>query len=202
MADRPKLTDKQREIYEFIADKIRSRGYGPTVREIGGRFDIKSPNGVMCHLQALVKKGLIVREPNMSRAISLCDKNAMEPGIPLAGTIAAGLPIETYEQNERVDFSGIFNKEGHFALRVTGQSMIDDHIDDGDFVIVKRQETARDGQTVVALVDGAETTLKRFYREPGGRFRLEPRNASMTPIFSKDVQVLGVVVGVVRQMDK
>lgn len=201
MMDRAKLTKRQQEIYEFIADKIRSRGYGPTVREIGAAFNIKSPNGVMCHLQALVKKGLIVREPNMSRAISLANRRAMEPGIPLAGTIAAGSPLETYEQPERVDFSTLFNKEGHFALRVDGQSMIDDHIDDGDFVIVRKQETARDGQTVVALVDGSETTLKRFYRESGGRCRLEPRNPTMKPIFSDNVAVLGVVVGVVRQMD-
>jgi repressor LexA len=201
MMDRAKLTKRQQEIYEFIADKIRSRGYGPTVREIGSAFNIKSPNGVMCHLQALVKKGLIVREPNMSRAISLADKRAMAPGIPLAGTIAAGSPLETYEQADRVDFSAIFNKEGHFALRVAGQSMIDDHIDDGDFVIVRKQETARDGQTVVALVDGSETTLKRFYREAEGRCRLEPRNPTMKPIYSDNVAVLGVVVGVVRQMD-
>lgn len=201
MPDRSKLTPKQQLIYDFIVDKIRTRGYGPTVREIGKGFDIKSPNGVMCHLKALVDKNKIIREPNMSRAISVVDKNAMEPGIPLAGTIAAGAPIETYEESERVDFSEVFHKEGHFALRVTGQSMIDDHIDDGDYVIVKKQETARDGQTVVALVDGSETTLKRFYREPGGRYRLEPRNTHMKPIFSTNVQVLGVVVGVVRQMD-
>jgi len=200
MTDQAKLTKRQREIYEFIADKIRARGYGPTVREIGSAFEIKSPNGVMCHLQALVKKGLIIREPNMSRAISIVNQRELDPGIPLAGTIAAGFPIETYEQSERIDFSDMFARDGHFALKVRGQSMIEDHIDDGDFVIVRRQETARDGQTVVALVDGAETTLKRFYRE-GSRFRLEPRNSSMQPIVSNDVKVLGVVVGVIRQVE-
>ena len=200
MADVVKLTNRQRAIYDFIADKIASRGYGPTVREIGSAFEIRSPNGVMCHLQALVKKGLISREPNMSRAISLLSSKREEPGIPLAGTIAAGSPLETYEQAERVDFGGMLQKEGHFALKVRGQSMIEDHIDEGDYVIVRRQETARDGQTVVALVDGAETTLKRFYRE-GGRVRLEPRNSSMQPIYSSNVQILGVVVGVVRQME-
>lgn len=200
MSEQAKLTKRQKEIYEFIAEKIRSRGYGPTVREIGSAFDIKSPNGVMCHLQALVKKGLIIREPNMSRAISIVNSKELEPGIPLAGTIAAGLPIETYEQTERIDFGDIFGREGHYALKVKGQSMIEDHIDDGDYVIVRKQDTARDGQTVVALVDGADTTLKRFYRE-GTRFRLEPRNKTMEPIFSEDVQVLGVVVGVIRQME-
>jgi repressor LexA len=200
MSDGVKLTSRQRDIYDFIAEKISSRGYGPTVREIGSAFQIRSPNGVMCHLQALVKKGLIVREPNMSRAISLTSHLREELGIPLAGTIAAGSPIETYEQSERVDFGSMLQKEGHFALKVRGQSMIEDHIDEGDYVIVRRQETARDGQTVVALVDGAETTLKRFYRE-GARVRLEPRNSSMQPIYSNNVQILGVVVGVVRQME-
>ena len=100
MTEQAKLTKRQREIYEFIAEKIRARGYGPTVREIGSAFDIKSPNGVMCHLQALVKKGLIIREPNMSRAISIVNQRELDPGIPLAGTIAAGSPIETYEQTE------------------------------------------------------------------------------------------------------
>jgi repressor LexA len=198
--DSVKLTTRQRDIYDFIADKIRSRGYGPTVREIGSAFDIRSPNGVMCHLQALVKKGLIVREPNMSRAISIVHSSDREPGLPLAGTIAAGLPLETFEQSERIDFASLFEKDGHFALKVKGQSMIEDHIDDGDFVIVKKQETARDGQTVVALVDEHETTLKRFYRE-GGRYRLEPRNTAMKPIFSNNVKILGVVVGVVRKME-
>ncbi|MBY0587736.1 transcriptional repressor LexA [bacterium] len=200
MSDPVKLTNRQREIYEFIAEKIAARGYGPTVREIGSAFEIRSPNGVMCHLQALVKKGLISREPNMSRAISLLHARREETGIPLSGSIAAGLPIETYEQSERIDFGRMLHKEGHFALKVRGQSMIEDHIDEGDFVIVRRQETARDGQTVVALVDGAETTLKRFYRE-GSRVRLEPRNSSMQPIYSNNVQILGVVVGVVRQME-
>lgn len=200
MTEQAKLTKRQREIYQFIAEKIRSRGYGPTVREIGSAFDIKSPNGVMCHLQALVKKGLITREANMSRAISIVNAKELAPGIPLAGTIAAGSPLETYEQSERVDFDDLFCRDGHFALKVRGQSMIDDHIDEGDFVIVRKQQTARDGQTVVALVDDSETTLKRFYRE-GSRYRLEPRNKEMQPIYSEDVKILGVVVGVVRQME-
>lgn len=200
MVDRTKLIKRQQEILDFIVEKIRARGYGPTVREIGTAFDIKSPNGVMCHLQALVRKGLITREPNMSRAISVVDSKRIEHGIPLAGRIAAGAPLETYEQADRVDFSRMFSRDGCFALKVNGQSMIDDHIDDGDFVIVRKQEIARDGQTVVALVDGTETTLKRFYRD-GNRYRLEPRNPSMQPIYSNDVKVLGVVVGVVRQME-
>lgn len=200
MADKKKLTKRQQEVYQLIVEKIRSRGYGPTVREIGQAFDIKSPNGVMCHLQALVRKGLIKREPNMSRAISVVRDQDRQSGVPLAGAIAAGSPLETFEQSDRIDFGEMFTKDNHFALKVRGQSMIEDHIDDGDFVVVKKQPTARNGQIVVAMVDGSETTLKRFYRE-AGRYRLEPANSTMAPIYANKVDVLGVVVGVIRQFE-
>lgn len=200
MADQPKLTKRQQEVYDFILEKIRARGYGPTVREIGQRFDIRSPNGVMCHLQALVKKGLISREPGMSRAISILRKEDRNGALPLAGTIAAGAPIQAYEQAEFLDLNDLFNRTDFFALRVSGQSMIEDHIEDGDFVVIRKQESAQDGQVVVALVDGAETTLKRFFRERG-RYRLEPANDSMQPIYSDNVQILGVLVGVIRKFE-
>jgi repressor LexA len=200
MAKARKLTNRQQEVYDFILDKIRSRGYGPTVREIGSAFSIKSPNGVMCHLSALVKKGLITREPNMSRAITVVNEDDRARGIPLAGTIAAGLPITTFEQSERIDLEEMFGKTGDFALKVKGQSMIEDHIEEGDYVIVHKQPTARDGQIVVALVDGQETTLKRFYRERG-RYRLEPANSTMQPIYCDNLEILGIVVGVVRKFD-
>lgn len=200
MAKARKLTNRQQEVYDFILDKIRSRGYGPTVREIGSAFSIKSPNGVMCHLSALVKKGLITREPNMSRAITVVNEDDRARGIPLAGTIAAGLPITTFEQSERIDLEEMFGKTGDFALKVKGQSMIEDHIEEGDYVIVHKQPTARDGQIVVALVDGQETTLKRFYRERG-RYRLEPANSTMEPIYCDNLEILGIVVGVVRKFD-
>src|SRR5687767_10361023 len=196
--ERQKMTERQREVYEFIHEKIKERGYGPTVREIGHQFDIRSPNGVMCHLQALVKKGLIRREPNMSRAISVIGKHPPK-GIPLAGRIAAGQPVQMYEQTERVDFGDMFTNKSYYALEVRGQSMIEDHIQDGDFVVIRKQETARDGQVVVAVVAGQEATLKRFYRDKGGKFRLEPANGNMKPIVTKDVQIFGVLVGVVRK---
>ena len=200
MQEPPKLTRRQQEVYDFIADKIGGRGYGPTVREIGAEFGIKSPNGVMCHLNALVKKGLITREANMSRAITLTHPPEGPGQIPLSGTIAAGLPIETFEDTETLDLNEMFSGDDLFALEVTGQSMIEDHIDEGDYVIVRKQETARQGQIVVALVDNAETTLKRFYREKG-RYRLEPANSTMKSIYARQVDVLGVVVGVVRRFD-
>ena len=135
------LTERQREVYEFIRDKIRNRGYGPTVREIGEQFQISSPNGVMCHLKALEKKGLITREPNMSRAIQLAAEPIEERGLPLAGRIAAGVLHEAIEQDERIDFAGMFEQKNQFVLKVTGESMIEDQIADGDYVVVRKQRT-------------------------------------------------------------
>jgi repressor LexA len=200
MADLDSLTPRQREIYSFIRSKIQGRGYGPTVREIGIQFDIKSPNGVMCHLKALQKKGLIHREPNMSRAIQLLDDPTSAPasGVKLLGRIAAGQPLEAVEQADELDFHDWEGADDKFALQITGDSMIEAHITDGDYVIIKRQEQARDGQIVaVRDVDG-EATLKRFYREKH-RVRLEPANKTMKPIYRDHVEVLGVLVGVVRK---
>ena len=194
------LTDRQKDVYEFIRDKIRNRGYGPTVREIGDNFQISSPNGVMCHLKALEKKGLINREPNMSRAIQLTADPDEEKGLPLAGRIAAGVLHEAIEQNERVDFDARFSHKSMFVLEVTGDSMIDDQIADGDYVVVRKQRVARDGQIVVAQTDEGEATLKRWYVEKN-RIRLEPSNSNMKPIYVKNAKVLGVVVGVVRKVE-
>lgn len=201
MESQEQLTERQQAVYEFIRDKIRNRGYGPTVREIGQQFSIRSPNGVMCHLKALEKKRLIVREPNMSRAIRLAADPVEERGLPLAGRIAAGVLHEAIEQQERVDFSEMFNGEDRdlIVLQVDGESMIEDQIASGDFVVVRKQKTARKGQIVVALTDEGEATLKRWYPEKN-RIRLEPANSTMQPIFVKNAQVLGVVVGVVRKV--
>lgn len=199
MARDNSLTSRQQAIYDFLKDKIRTRGYGPTVREIGSQFGIKSPNGVMCHLKALEKKGLISRESHMSRAIQLSEPISGMT-LPLAGQIAAGNPVEAIEQAERVDFSSLFESRDHFCLQVSGQSMIEAQIADGDFAIIRKQATAENGQIVAALVEGQDATLKRFFKERD-RFRLEPANATMRPIFSADVEVLGVLVGVIRRYD-
>lgn len=199
MSEQPKLTHRQQLIYDFIKDRILNRGYGPTVREIGGQFGIRSPNGVMCHLKALEKKGLITREQNMSRAIQLTERlHRGKTSLPLAGQIAAGVPTLALEQAEQIDFGDLFLDEDHFCLRVKGDSMIEEHIADGDYAVIHRQQTARDGEIVAALVDGEEATLKRFYREEG-RYRLEPANSSLTPIYSSDVQILGVLHSVIRR---
>jgi len=195
------LTDRQREVYHFIRDLIRTRGYGPTVREIGYEFGIRSPNGVMCHLKALEKKGLIIREKNMSRAIQLATEPADERGLPLLGRIAAGVLHEAIEQDERIEFDDILKPKtrNHFVLEVSGDSMIEDQISDGDYVVIKKQRTARRGQIVVALTDEGEATLKRWYPEKN-RIRLEPANSAMKPIYVKNAKVLGVVIGVVRRV--
>src|SRR3954467_7795933 len=119
---KPALTSRQRQIYDFLKDKIRNRGYGPTVREIGPNFGIRSPNGVMCHLKALERKGLITRESHMSRAIQLSESPQAAMSLPLAGQIAAGSPVLAVEQSERVDFGHLFEPEDHFCLRVKGDS--------------------------------------------------------------------------------
>jgi len=197
MNKKSSLTTRQRDIYDFIKDKILNRGYGPTVREIGAGFKIKSPNGVMCHLKALEKKGLITREAHMSRAIQITEP-LTKMSLPLVGRVAAGNPRTAFEQNEQVDFSNLFGSDNQFCLKVTGDSMIEAQIAEGDYVVVKKQKTCRDGDIVVALVDGEEATLKRFYKETN-RVRLEPANSSMQPIYASHVDILGVVTGVIRR---
>lgn len=200
MADLSRLTQRQREIYEFIKDKIESRGYGPTVREIGDAFHIKSPNGVMCHLNALVSKGLILRQGKSARAIQLVDHRPPGAALPLVGSVAAGPPTEAVAQEDHLNFSDLFCGPDHFALRVRGQSMIDDHIDDGDFVVIRKQATAENGERVVAMIDN-EVTLKRYYRDKT-QVRLEPANETMQPILvdpNSNSCILGVLVGVLRK---
>jgi repressor LexA len=194
------LTPRQREVFELIRSLITNRGYGPTVREIGEEFGISSPNGVMCHLKALEKKGLITREPNMSRAIQITEAFKEDRGMPLVGQIAAGNLSEAIEQADRFDFEDWFpQRKNQFALKVKGDSMIDAQITDGDVVVCKRARTAHKGDIVVAITDEGEATLKYWYPE-ANRIRLQPANASMKPIYSKSAQVLGVVVGVVRKV--
>ena len=201
MATLDQLTERQRRVYEFIRDKIVNRGYGPTVREIGERFNISSPNGVMCHLKALEKKGLISRSPNKSRAIELTQEPLGEKGMPLAGTVAAGLTSLAFEQDDRIDFGSIFGRDDHFALRVSGDSMIEAQIADGDFVVIRRQKVAAPGEMVVAQTDEGEATLKYWFPEKT-RIRLQPANSTMDPIYLDQASVLGVVVGVVRNFGK
>jgi repressor LexA len=200
MSEFDQLTERQRSVYDFIRDKIVNRGYGPTVREIGEQFGISSPNGVMCHLKALEKKGLIKRSPNKSRAIELTRSASREPlGLPLAGVVAAGQTTLAFEQDERIDFTTFFRGSNMFVLQVNGDSMIDAQIASGDYVVIKKQERAETGQMVVARTDDGEATLKYWFPEQG-RIRLQPANSTMAPIYVDNAVVVGVVVGVVRNI--
>lgn len=196
------LTKRQKSVFVFIRDKIEGRGYGPTVREIGEKFEIASPNGVMCHLRALEKKGLITREPNMSRAIQISQEvTDAETGLPLCGQVAAGVLHEAIEQNERIDFGSMFPKKSQFVLQVSGDSMIEAHIEDGDYVVVTKQRTASSGQMVVAQTEDGEATLKYWFPEKSKkRIRLQPANSKMKPIYVKEARIMGVVSGVVRKI--
>jgi len=200
MADQPPLTPKQQRIYDFICERIDDRGFPPTIRDIGAAFGIKSPNGVMCHLKALEKKGFITREGKAARAILPMHRVLMRSGLPFRGLVAAGTPLPAEAQDERLDIHEMFSGPNTFVLQVKGQSMIDSHIDDGDFVVIRQQESAQNGERVVAMVEG-EYTLKRFYRKRD-HIELRPENSAMQPIVvdpNKDIRIVGALVGVVRK---
>jgi repressor LexA len=191
-------TERQLEIYEFIRDKIQTRGYGPTVREIGAAFKIRSPNGVVCHLKALERKNYITRGKNMSRAIELVGEPAHLRGLAMAGWVAAGTLRPAEEQAERIDFESLFNRDNHFVLKVMGDSMVDAQISDGDWVVIRKARTAHAGDIVVAQTEDGEATLKQWFPERD-RIRLQPANSSMKPIYVRNARVLGVLAGVVRK---
>ncbi|MDA1251634.1 MAG: transcriptional repressor LexA [Planctomycetota bacterium] len=192
------LTSRQRDIYEFLKDKILNRGYGPTVREIGNEFGIRSPNGVMCHLKALEKKGLITREPHMSRAIQLSDKPSRATSVDMLGQLSANTPLTAAKEGEVVDFMDVFGSGDHGCVKVKDESCTADGIWKDDFVIIRKQGSCRDGDRVLALVDGRNAVLRRYFTDPKG-VRLEPLTSNKKPITTSAVSVLGVIVGVVRK---
>ena len=204
MAD---LTKRQQEIFDFIKRYSAKYGYPPTVRDIGKAVGLTSSSTVHAHLSNLERVGLLRRDPAKPRAIELLDravggvKSMVRPGgLPLVGHVAAGSPVLAEENIEDYiqvpDLAG--GEEGEYILRVRGESMKDAGILEGDFVVVRPQDTAADGEIVVALV-GEEATIKRFFRE-ADHIRLQPENEDMEPIRSKDVRVLGRVVGVFRKV--
>jgi repressor LexA len=198
------LTKRQQEIFDYVKRYAREHGYPPTVRDIGKAIGLTSSSTVHAHLANLEKLGLLRRDPTKPRAIEvLADKAkaaAAPPGLPLVGQVAAGQPVLAEENiEEYVAVPPIAGgEEGHFVLRVKGDSMKDVGIYEGDHVVVRQQETARNGEIVVALV-GDEATVKRFFRERD-HVRLQPENDAVEPIRSRDVQVLGRVVGVFRRL--
>jgi len=194
------LTRRQKEVFDFICRHIDKYGYGPTVREIADEFDIVSPNGVVCHLNALVNKGFITRRARKSRSIELSPEYQEEHrGLPLVGEVAAGAMHEAIEQMERIDFAKLLGRKNAYALKVRGDSMIEAHICDGDYVIVHPRRTADEGDIAVVRDDDGEATLKYWFPEKN-RVRLQPANRRMKPIYRRDVRVLGVVKGVVRNL--
>jgi repressor LexA len=199
--------NRQDEVHAFIVRHVRENGYAPSIREICSALGLRSTSTVHYHLTALARRGVIQWEGGKNRAIKLLGGVPSEAtedrtggrGLPIVGRIAAGRPIEAIaEADEYLDFDATFNGPELYVLRVKGDSMIEDHIADGDYVIIKRQETARDGEIVVALLDDGEATLKRIYREPGGRFRLQPANSAMAPLYVDRVRVQGKLVGLLR----
>ena len=197
------LTRRQREVLDVIRDFIESQGYSPSLEEIGAQLGLSSVATVHKHVSLLVVKGYVQRSWNQNRSIELTDTDAASTvRLPLSGTIAAGQPLEAVPTSETICVPAdmVRARESSFVLRVQGNSMIEDQIRDGDLVIIERRETANDGDTVVALVDGTDATLKRFSRE-GTDVRLDPANESMRPIVlpASRVQVQGVAVGVLRR---
>ena len=208
------LTKRQQEIFDYIKTYSAGHGYPPTVRDIGKAVGLTSSSTVHAHLANLEKLGLLRRDPSKPRAIEMLDRAARDvgsavqdaigkvvsPGLPLVGSVAAGQPIlaeENIEEYVQVP-QAAGGEDGEYVLRVRGDSMVDAGILEGDFVVVRPQDTATDGQIVVALV-GEEATVKRFFRE-ADHIRLQPENATMEPIRTTDVQVMGRVVGLFRSV--
>lgn len=205
------ITRRQRQVYDFIADFLQRNGYSPSFEEIGAGMGLSSLATVHKHVSNLETKGLLHRDYNRSRSIDIIApegpaKPAM-PGaalaaasLPLVGRIAAGRPVEQFETPETISLADFTGSKDVFVLEVSGDSMQDEHILNGDYVLVEKTETARNGEIVVALVGSTETTLKRFYNE-GEMIRLQPSNATMQPIMvaAAEVQIQGRVIGVLRK---
>jgi repressor LexA len=197
-----KLSLRQASILEFIQQKLDERGYPPSVREIGEAVGLKSSSTVHAHLKQLQKKGYIHRDPTKPRAIEMIGNNTAIVRVPIVGRIAAGEPIlavENIEDTFPLPVNFLNTNKKVFMLNVRGNSMIKAGILDGDYIIVRQQNTADDGDIVVALL-GEEATVKRFFKEKDG-VRLQPENDEMKPIKTKDVVVLGKVTGVLRKID-
>lgn len=199
------LTRRQREILDYLQRHIADHGYAPSFEEIAQTFGFASLATVHEHLSNLERKGYITRQYNESRSIEVLPPRgtAAASEIPLLGKVAAGMPIESLMHEEQIAVpEEMLPKRGpNYALQVQGHSMIDEHILDGDFVVVHGRQAANDGEMVIALVDGTEATVKKFYREPGGWVRLQPANAAMQALRfqENDVLIQGVVVGVIRK---
>jgi len=200
------LTSKQQEILDCIKQQLRAKGYPPSVREIGQMVGLSSSSTVHFHLGKLEALGLIRRDPTKPRAIELMEeapwRNQKMIPVPLVGRVAAGQPIlaiENIEETYPLPAELVDNAENVFMLTISGESMINAGILDGDYVVVKEGSTAENGDIVVALIDNEEATIKRFFREKG-RIRLQPENDTMEPIYAENVSIVGKAIGLFRKM--
>ena len=201
------LTKRQREILTFLCSYVDDNGYAPSFEESAAKFDYSSLATVHEHLSNLERKGYIRRSYNESRAIEILAADRPAPRgaveVPLLGSVAAGMPIEEIAAGESLTIPDTFVRRAgnHYALRVRGNSMIDEHIRDGDFVVVQERRSADNGEMVIALTQGNAATVKKFFRERDGRIRLQPANETMAPIYvhENDITIQGVVVGVLRR---
>jgi repressor LexA len=203
------LTKRQKQVLDFIANFLDEHGYCPSYEEIARGLELASLATVHKHISVLEAKSYLKRGFNQSRSLELAPKYLQEQRrtrpapieIPLLGRIAAGTPVEAIEQREVLNFADFAGDGNTFALEVRGNSMIDDHICDGDLILLERVSQAHDGDIVVALVSGTDTTLKRFYREPGDMVRLQPANAALKPIVvpGREVQIQGRLLAVLRK---
>jgi len=203
------LTKRQMQVLDFIAGFVDENGYCPSYEEIARGLELASLATVHKHISVLESKNYLKRGFNQSRSLELAPKYMQEQRrhrpapveIPLLGRIAAGLPVEAVEQREMLNFADFAGDGNTFALEVRGNSMIDDHICDGDMILLEKVKEAHDGDIVVALVAGSDTTLKRFYREPGDMIRLQPANASLKPILvpAQDIAIQGRLLAVLRK---
>jgi repressor LexA len=208
MSETIPLTTKQEKIYNYIRKHIETKGYPPAIRDICDAFRISSPNGVMCHLKALQKKKYISRvekkankQRAQARGITIPGVSAGGFSLPMVGVVAAGKAIAAEELDDRLEVRDMFKGDDLFAVKVRGQSMIDAHIADGDYVVIKKRSTCENGDKVIAMVDKA-MTLKKYYKKKN-EIRLEPMNSSMKPIVidpsHQEIHILGVLAGVIRK---
>ena len=197
------ITRRQKEVLDFLSSFTARNGYSPSYEEIAAGLSLRSLATVHKHVTNLQTKGLLQRAHNRSRSIDVLPQRSprkVMDRLPLMGRIAAGKPVEAIEQAESISLGDIIGNREVYALEVRGDSMRDEHIVSGDYVLVERTRTAREGEIVVALVDGTDATLKRFYRE-GNMIRLQPSNAEMAPIFAPaaSVTIQGKVLGILRK---
>lgn len=207
------LTKRQKQVLDFLVEFTEGNGYSPSYEEIAQKLDLASLATVHKHVSALEAKHYLKRSYNQSRSLEVSSRYVQDYrrqreqtspalGVPLLGRIAAGMPVESFGSSEKLQFADFTGGDGNtYALEVRGDSMIDDHICSGDFVLVERTDSVKDGDIVVALVNGTETTLKRFYREPDGSIRLQPANSGMQPIYvpAAALEIQGHVLAVLRK---